>query len=105
MNHAQNSNDKIENKYQNRKYELMMLAMSSQMNIVLHLMFTFHHSNEITTFVRRYKERNKQNDNAKFEIPFFSKFLALKFCSTSPPGGNPVDGLPPVVKYCYGGNS
>ena len=45
------------------------------------------------------KERNKQNASSKFKIQFFLKFLALKFCSTSPPGGNQVDGLPPVVKF------
>ena len=74
----------------------MMPFMSFQINIVFHLMCTFHHLNEITTFVRRHKERNKQSESVKFKIRFFSKFLALKFCSTSPPGGNQVDGLPPV---------
>merc|ERR1711906_1305 len=86
-------------KYHNRKSKLMMSFMSFQMNIVFHPVYTFHHSNEITTFVRRHKERNKQNGSTKFEISFFSKFLALKFCSTSSPGGNQVDGLPPVVKF------
>ena len=47
------------------------------------------------------KERNKQNESSKFKIQFFVKFLALKFCSTSPPGGNQIDGLPPVVKSSY----
>ena len=77
----------------------MMPFMSFQMNVVFDLMYTFHHSNEITTLVKRHKGRNKQNESTKFEISFLSKFLALKFCSTSPPGGNQVDGLPPVVKF------
>ena len=50
-------------------------------------------------FCKKKKIKNKRNEGTKFKIQFFSKFLALKFCSTSPPGGNQVDGLPPVVKY------
>merc|ERR1711966_215926 len=95
---------KSKNIYQNRKSQLMMLFMSFQMNFALHLTYTLHHLNEIIIFVRRNtkRETNKlEASNSKFV--FFPKFLALKFCSTSPPGGNQVDGLPPVVKFRSGG--
>merc|ERR1711966_345281 len=65
LNHIQNSNDKIENKISNRKYKLMMLFMSFQMNIHLHLTYTFHHLNDIIIFVRRKtkRETNEMKDS------------------------------------------
>ena len=61
----------------------------------------------LTQWIRR-KHRWKKHTIANHQIRrivFSWMFLLLKFCSTSPPGGNQVDGLPPVVTYCHSGNS
>ena len=88
---------KIEKKYQNRKYTIndAIYVISNIYCFSLDVYISlFHWVNHFCK--KKNKERNKQNESSKFKIQFFLKFLALKFCSTSPPGGNQVDGLPPV---------
>ena len=43
--------------------------------------------------------KKQTNEITNIEISFFLNFSLLKFCSTSPPGGNQVDGLPPVLTF------